>query len=140
VLHGTSFADNPDVADAARCRISTGERASDGEADMDARDQSMPAARYQGRREMHNLAHAAVSALEQAGMKDTLHALQTRLFDRNNDELCDIQAITSGVFRCRYKPMVELLLLEVVAVMKHRDLGAEDQRSRILWALTMAGF
>jgi hypothetical protein len=107
---------------------------------MDARDQSMPTARYQGRREMHNLAHAAVSALEQAGMKDALHTLQARLFDRSNDELCDIEAVGNGVFRCSYKPMVELLLLEVVAVMKHRHLAAENQRSRILWALTMAGF
>jgi hypothetical protein len=107
---------------------------------MDTRDPSMPTVRYQGRRQMHALAHAAVSALEQAGMKDTLHALQVRVFDHSHDELCDTEAAGDGVYRCSYKPMVELLLLEIVDVMRHRHLPAEGQRSRIMWALTMAGF
>jgi hypothetical protein len=106
---------------------------------MDTRD-SKPTARYQGRREMHSLAHAAVTALEQGGLKDTLHALQVRLFDRGTDELCDTEPAGEGLFQCSYKPMVELLLLDVVAVMKHRHLGAEDRRARIMWALSMAGF
>lgn len=89
---------------------------------------------------MHNLAMAAVSGLEQAGLADALAELNTRVFERRSDDLCDEVVIGPGLRRCSYKPMVELLLLEVAAVMKLKDVSREEQRTRVRWAMEMAGF
>ena len=96
--------------------------------------------RYKGRREMRNLAMSAVSALEQGGLRDLLDDLQHRVFDRDTEELCDTERLTDGLVRFSYKPMVELLLREIAGVMRSRDLSRDEQRSRISWALDVAGF
>jgi hypothetical protein len=89
---------------------------------------------------MKNLAMSAVSALDQGGLRDVLTNLQQRVFDRSTEELCETERLGEGLWQFRYKPMVELLLREIVDVMKNRDLNRDDQRTRITWALEAAGF
>lgn len=89
---------------------------------------------------MHNLAMAAVSGLEQAGLADALAELNARVFERRSEDLCDEVMLGPGLRKCSYKPMVELLLVEVAAVMKLKDVSREEQRTRVRWAMEMAGF
>lgn len=108
---------------------------------MDTRDSQSPVTpRYLGRREMQHLAESAVRALERSGHRDTLETLRARLFSRSPEELTAIEPLGDGVFHCRYKPMAELVLQEVIDVARNRRIAKEDQRARIMWALTMAGF
>jgi hypothetical protein len=108
---------------------------------MDSRDSRLPTTpRYLGRREMQHLAESAVRALERSGHRDTLEALRARLFSRPPEELTNIEPLGDGVFHCHYKPMAELVLREVLEVTRNRRVAKEDQRARIMWALTMGGF
>jgi hypothetical protein len=89
---------------------------------------------------MHNIAMAAVTALEQAGLADVLAELNTHVFERRSDDLCDEVVVGPGLRKCSYKPMVELLLREVAAVMKTKEISRDEQRTRVRWAIEMAGF
>jgi hypothetical protein len=101
---------------------------------------SAASVRYKGRREMRNLAMSAVSALEQGGLRDLLDDLQHRVFDRDSEQLCDTERVDEGIVLFTYKPMVELLLREITDVMRSRDLSRDEQRTRVTWALDVAGF
>jgi hypothetical protein len=107
---------------------------------METKRPSTVSARYEGRREMKNLALAAVSALDQSRLEDVLGVLHTRVFDRETDELCDMVEAGPGRWHCSYKPMVELLLREIVAVLKDRELSRDEQRVRICWAIDASGY
>lgn len=83
---------------------------------------------------------SAVSALEQGGLRDLLDDLQHRVFDRDSEHLCDTERVDEGIVLFTYKPMVELLLREITDVMRSRDLSRDEQRTRVTWALDVAGF
>jgi len=107
---------------------------------MESKRPSTTSAQYEGRREMKNLALAAVSALDQNRLEDVLAVLQARVFDRESDQLCDMVEAGPGKWYCSYKPMVELLLREIVDVLKDRGLSRDEQRVRICWAIDASGF
>jgi hypothetical protein len=107
---------------------------------MESRRPSTASARYEGRREMKNLALAAAAALEHANLRDLLDTLHKRVFHRSADELCETEVVGEARWMFRYKPMVELLLREIIDVTRRAELSPEEQRRRIGWALDVAGF
>ena len=86
---------------------------------------------------MEALAISALAAVEKAGMVDQVNR---RLFDLDPDELLEAYDLDDGRSEYRYRPMVELLLHEIIAVGADSSLNAVEQQRRICWALDMAGY
>jgi hypothetical protein len=89
---------------------------------------------------MKNLALAAAAALDQTNLRDLLDTLHQRVFHRSADELCESEAVGEARWVFRYKPMVELLLREIIEVTRRGDLSPDERRRRIGWVLDVAGF
>jgi hypothetical protein len=86
---------------------------------------------------MEAMAISALAAAEKAGMVDQLNR---RLFDLDPDELLELHNLDNGRSEYRYRPMVELLLHEIIAAGADSTLNAVEQQRRICWALDIAGF
>lgn len=101
-----------------------------------------PVKQYQGQREMRNLASRAITAIEHAGLPGLLHELNTRVFERPNEDICEEVQLTPTMVWCCYKPFVELLLHHIVAVMDPKgELRTRgDQVEEIRWAMEHGGF
>ena len=107
---------------------------------MNPADNSVPIRRIRGKREMKELALAAVTALVDADLVDQVDALQDRLFSRGAGLLFDTTQVGVDEWLWSFKPMVELLLEEVRQAAGVASLTLDERRDRIRWALEMAGF
>jgi hypothetical protein len=86
---------------------------------------------------MEALAISAVKVMQSVEMTD---AINDRLFSRGPEELLEYIESTEKRRLRRYRPMVELLLREIVAIGADESLDIVRRRQRIEWALEMAGF
>lgn len=103
-------------------------------------DNSIPTRRIHGKREMKELALSAVTALVDADLSDVIDELQERVFSRGAATLFETTQIGETEWQWSYKPMVELLLLEVHEAATDGRTPAAERRQRITWALDAAGF
>lgn len=86
---------------------------------------------------MRRLALETLDALERADLSDVAQLLQERLFTRDPAALVERDEQNAS---WRFKPMAELLLLELTDAATAGDAPAEERRTRIGWALEMSGF
>jgi hypothetical protein len=83
------------------------------------------------------LAISAIGAAHKAGMMDEV---TRRVFERAPDDLVEKCATRDGGVQVRYRPMVELVLLELNAIGSAANADVVEQQRRIMWTLEMAGF
>jgi len=68
-------------------------------------------------------------------------ALEKRLFDRHSDEVFDLTLLGNGVWSCQFKPMTELVLLEIESIgIRATQQGRANAEEEIEQVLTLAGF
>jgi hypothetical protein len=87
--------------------------------------------------DLEQLAISAVGAADKAGM---LEEVTRRLFDRSPGELIEEVDKDASGRRRRYRPMVELLLLELSSIGSDTSADTAEQQRRIMWTLDLAGF
>jgi hypothetical protein len=92
-----------------------------------------------GGAQMRQLALTALAALERADLADATRVLHERVFSRRAEALLECYE-EKQTPRWRFKPMAELLLLEVTHLADAPNLSPEERRQRIDWTLVMAGF
>lgn len=102
--------------------------------------QSIQSARIAGMRQMHSLAAAAAAALETANLVEEAHQLHARVLTRSPEALVEVVMLAENFYRWDFKPIVELLLLEIRDAATAKDLSIDERRTRIRWALEMSGF
>ena len=102
---------------------------------MNSEQPSYPPAN-DARASMEQLAVAAIGALQKAEMADEIHS---RLFARPPADLIEWVDSGEGRSECRYRPMVELLLLELAAIGADSSIDVDEQQRRIHWTLEAAG-
>jgi hypothetical protein len=95
--------------------------------------------RYAGRQQIQTLAFATLHAVERAGLKETVDDLKRRVLDRDWEEVCDVVQTDVDSWQISYKPMIELLLYEVKHIARAPHVSDDDRRTRIEWAMTLAG-
>lgn len=106
---------------------------------MDFPDGTISGQSLKGGAQMRRMALTALTALERADLGDAAQLLWERVFSRKADVLLE-RYQHNQVWRWRFKPMAELLLLELTHLAEAGDLSPEERRQRIEWAITMAGF
>ena len=106
---------------------------------MDFTERKLSEEPLEGGAKMRELVLTTLAALERADLADATQVLHERVFCRRVEALaepCD----DNNVWRWRFKPMAELLLLELTHVADAPDLSPDARRQRIEWALEMTGF
>jgi hypothetical protein len=92
-----------------------------------------------GRAEMRELVLTTLAALERAGLADATRVLHERVFCHRADTFAEPYDENNS-WRWRFKPMVELLLLELTDLAEASDLSPDERGERIQWVLEMTGF
>ncbi|PYR74963.1 MAG: hypothetical protein DMF86_16780 [Acidobacteria bacterium] len=92
-----------------------------------------------GKREMHQLALSAFTALDDSDLADLKDEIHERVFARDPDDLFEIEQI-GDVWEWHFKPMVELLFRHIAHVAANRTASPPRRKDDILWAVGMAGF
>jgi hypothetical protein len=101
----------------------------------EARNESVP-----GMEELQTLAASAVSALECADLHQEARYLKSCVLGRSPDALVEMVEPEFGPAKWNFKPMVELMLREILHVATVRGLSIEIRRARVRWALEASGF
>src|SRR5437762_8276487 len=92
-----------------------------------------------GKQEMHELALAAFSALDQGELTELFDELQGRLFGRSPQDLMTVEFVDDA-WEWRFKPMIELLLRHISQTAANAGIPTEDREDEIISAVEMAGF
>jgi hypothetical protein len=90
--------------------------------------------------ELQTLAASVVSALECAGLHQEARYLQSTVLGRSPGALIEMVEPEFGPSKWNFKPMVELLLREVLHVATVRGVSIEIRRARVRWAIEASGF
>ncbi len=94
-----------------------------------------------GKAELRALLRSCVDALKDAELHAAHKSLEMRLFDRQSHEVFDLTMVGNRVWSCQFKPMTELVLLEIqsiaVAAPTNGRAAAEHEIEQVL---TLAGF
>jgi hypothetical protein len=104
---------------------------------MGSAENSLPEIR--GRQEMQDLVRATFAALENESMAEVVEALRDRVFTRHPDELLET-TVQRDVCQWSFKPMVELMLREVLYLATSDQLPAAERRQEIAATIVLAGF
>ena len=88
---------------------------------------------------MQDLVRATFAALENESMSEVVQALRDRVFARHPDELLET-SVESGVCQWNFKPMVELMLREVLHLATNDQIAAGERRQEIAATIVLAGF
>ena len=100
-------------------------------------ENSLPEIR--GRHEMQELLRTTFSALDNDSLMDVVQALRERVFAREPDDLLDT-VLVNGVYECSFKPMLELLLRELLYLATSQALPFDERRQDMLAVIALAGF
>ena len=92
-----------------------------------------------GRQEMQDLLRSTFSALDTESLLDVVQALRERVFEREPDHLLDT-VLVNGVYECSFKPMVELLLRELLYLATTDALPFDERRKDMIAVMALAGF
>ena len=88
---------------------------------------------------MQDLVRATFAALENESMTEVVQALRDRVFTRQPDELLET-TVERGVCQWNFKPMVELMLREVLHLATSDEGPADERRQEIAATIALAGF
>ena len=88
---------------------------------------------------MQDLVRATFAALENQSMAEVVEALRDRVFTRHPDELLET-TVERDVCQWSFKPMVELMLREVLYLATTDQLPADERRQEIAATMVLAGF
>jgi hypothetical protein len=91
-------------------------------------------------KEISDLVGDVVSALEAGGLSDQLDVLEARVLARGPDAIFDGEPQPDHERALSFKPMVELLLREVLHLARLDALPTAARVEQIQWTLEMAGF
>jgi hypothetical protein len=94
--------------------------------------------KVRGKREMHELAVSAFTALEHGELTELFDSLHQRFFSRRPDELMEVHLV-GNVCEWRFKPMIELLLRHIRDSAANMAVPSAQREHEIRWALEMAG-
>ncbi len=100
-------------------------------------ENSLPEIR--GRQEMQDLLRNTFSALDTESLVDVVQALRERVFGREPDDLLDTMLV-NGVYECSFKPMVELLLRELLYLATVDAPPVDERRQDMIAVIALAGF
>jgi len=90
--------------------------------------------------EMQALAAAAVSALGNAHLHEEAQYLHANVLGRSPEVLVEAVEFGPDLSKWGFKPIVELLLHEIVHLAAASELSTEARRAQIRWALEVSGF
>jgi hypothetical protein len=93
----------------------------------------------QGKAEAERLLVDVVQALLRGGLNGTVDTVNARLLSKPADALFETRAGAAG-WECHFKPMVELLLREILFIASRAGRPAELRHAQIAHAITLAGF
>ena len=92
-----------------------------------------------GTDEIKALMDQTLEALEKAGLTDMKAEVTRRVCECPAHMVTEYTELQLGQWRWRYKPIVELLLIEITSIARHPHWTNEVRRQQVKWVLHMAG-
>jgi hypothetical protein len=93
----------------------------------------------QGRAEVEQLLGEVVQTLARSRLRGAIRSVDARLLSRPPEELLEIRPRPNGAWECEFRPMVELLLREILAI-SSRDESVDAREREIAGVMTLAGY
>jgi hypothetical protein len=93
----------------------------------------------QGRAEVEQLLLDVVQTLVRSRLNGAIRSIDARLLSRPPGELLEIRPTSSGAWECEFRPMVELLLREILAI-SSRNESVDAREREIAGVLALAGY
>jgi hypothetical protein len=93
-----------------------------------------------GREQMEQLALDAILALEESGLAESMGDVNRRVLGLPPRRLVEWTDDEEGRREYRYRPMVELVLIEVASLASNAEIAPDERQRRIAWTLDIAGF
>jgi hypothetical protein len=94
----------------------------------------------QGKAEVEQLLVDVVQSLLRSRLGAATQSVDARLLSRPPAELFETGQTSNGGWQCQFKPMVELLLREILAIASRTDRSAETREREIARVIALAGF
>jgi hypothetical protein len=101
---------------------------------------SVNAGGSQGKAKVEHLLVSVVQSLLRSGLSAATQSVDSRLLSRPPAELFEARRASTGGWECQFKPMVELLLREILAISSRTDESAEAREGEIARVMALAGF
>ena len=99
----------------------------------------MSTGEIQGRAEVEQLLLDVVQTLVRSRLNGAIRSVDARLLSRPPAELLEIRPTSSGAWECEFKPMVELLLREILAI-SSRNESVDAREREIAGVIVLAGY
>ena len=99
----------------------------------------MSTGEIQGKAEVEQLLGEVVQTLARSRLNGAIRSVDARLLSRPPEELLEIRPMSNGAWVCEFRPMVELLLREILAI-SSRDESVEAREREIAGVMTLAGY
>ena len=99
----------------------------------------MSAGEIQGKAEVEQLLGEVVQTLARSRLNGAIRSVDARLLSRPPEELLEIRAMSNGAWVCEFRPMVELLLRQILAIAS-RDESVDAREREIAGVMTLAGY
>ena len=80
-----------------------------------------------------------MQTLARSGLSGAIRSVDARLLSRPPEELLEIRPVSNGAWVCEFRPMVELLLREILAI-SSRDESVDAREREIAGVMTLAGY
>jgi len=97
------------------------------------------AGEIQGRAEVEQLLLDVVQTLVRSRLNGAIRAVDARLLSRPPADLLEIRPTSSNTWECEFKPMVELLLREILAI-SSRNESVDAREREIAGVMALAGY
>ena len=99
----------------------------------------MSTGEIQGKAEVEQLLGEVVQTLARSTLSGAIRSVDARLLSRPPEELLEIRPTSNGAWVCEFRPMVELLLREILAI-SSRDESVGAREREIDGVMTLAGY
>ena len=99
----------------------------------------MSTGEIQGKAEVEQLLGEVVQTLARSTLSGAIRSVDARLLSRPPEELLEIRPASNGAWVCEFRPMVELLLREILAI-SLRDESVDAREREIDGVMTLAGY
>lgn len=96
-----------------------------------------------GQKEVKEMLASVIGALCEADLVEEVRVFHDRVIVpalADHSRVLDYDRVTDSVFRCKYKPMVELALIEIKAAAEAPGWTTQMRKQRIAEVLETAGF
>jgi hypothetical protein len=98
------------------------------------------AGEIQGKAKVEQLLGDVVRTLARSRLSGAIRSVDARLLSRSPEELLAIRPTSNGAWECEFRPMVELLLREILAISSRDDESADAREREIAGVMTLAGY